>query len=102
MGLVGSGTNNARLAGLLRNLAQFYHKESQDLFMVRLAQVCVCVCVLVCVCLTPAPHHHQGMTHLGKGTLTLNPFHSDRALMTPVAVAGLMAVLVSMLDANNS
>ena len=42
MGLVGSGTNNARLAGLLRNLAQFYHKEPQDLFMVRLAQVSVC------------------------------------------------------------
>ena len=39
MGLVGSGTNNARLAGMLRNLAQFYHKEPQDLFMVRLAQV---------------------------------------------------------------
>ena len=39
MGLVGSGTNNARLAGLLRNLAQFYHKEPMDLFMVRLAQV---------------------------------------------------------------
>ena len=39
MGVVGSGTNNARLAGLLRNLAQFYHKEHQDLFMVRLAQV---------------------------------------------------------------
>jgi len=39
MGLVGSGTNNARLAALLRNLAQFYHKESHDLFMVRLAQV---------------------------------------------------------------
>ena len=50
MGLVGSGTNNARLAGLLRNLAQFYHKEPLDLFMVRLAQVekkCVCVCVSV-------------------------------------------------------
>ena len=39
MGLVGSGTNNARLAGMLRNLAQFYHKEPQDLFMVRIAQV---------------------------------------------------------------
>lgn len=39
MGLVGCGTNNARLAGMLRNLAQFYHKEPQDLFMVRLAQV---------------------------------------------------------------
>ena len=39
MGIVASGTNNARLAGMLRNLAQFYHKEPSDLFMVRLAQV---------------------------------------------------------------
>ena len=39
MGVVGAGTNNARLAGLLRNLAQYYHKEPLDLFMVRLAQV---------------------------------------------------------------
>merc|ERR1712139_52840 len=38
------------------------------------------------------------MGHLGKGTLTLNPFHSDRQLMSPVAVAGLMSVLVAMLD----
>ena len=40
----------------------------------------------------------QGLVHLGKGTLTLNPFHSDRQLMSPVAVAGLMSVLVAMLD----
>ena len=39
MGIVASGTNNARLAGMLRNLAQFYHKEPADLFMVRIAQV---------------------------------------------------------------
>lgn len=44
----------------------------------------------------------QGLIHLGKGTLTLNPFHSDRALMTPVAVAGLLTVLLSLLDASNS
>ncbi len=60
MGILGSGTNNARLAGLLRNLAQFYHKEPLDLFMVRLAQVSiqvpcaactligVCTCIVVC------------------------------------------------------
>ncbi len=59
MGLVGCGTNNARLAGMLRNLAQFYHKEPQDLFMVRLAQVrefsfeCVWACVytVISVCI---------------------------------------------------
>lgn len=40
----------------------------------------------------------QGLTHLGKGTLTLCPYHSDKALMSPVAVAGLMAVLTACLD----
>jgi len=43
----------------------------------------------------------QGLTHLGKGTLTLNPYHSNRMLMTPVAVAGILTVLLSMLDANS-
>lgn len=33
------GTNNARLAGMLRQLAQYYHKDPPSLFMVRLAQV---------------------------------------------------------------
>merc|ERR1712076_98540 len=33
---------------------------------------------------------------------TLNPFHSDRQLMSPVAVAGLLAVLVAMLDVKST
>lgn len=44
----------------------------------------------------------QGLTHLGKGTLTLCPYHSDRQLMSQVAVAGLLTVLVSFLDVRNS
>ena len=43
----------------------------------------------------------QGLTHLGKGTLTLCPYHSDRQLMSQVAVAGLLTVLVSFLDVCN-
>ena len=39
MGIIGAGTNNARLGGLLRQLAQFYCKDASSLFMVRLAQV---------------------------------------------------------------
>jgi 26S proteasome regulatory subunit N1 len=39
MGLVGAGTNNARLAQMLRQLAAYYHKEPNSLFMVRIAQV---------------------------------------------------------------
>ena len=39
--------------------------------------------------------------HLGKGTLTLNPFHSDRLLMSSVAIGGLLAVILSCLDCKN-
>lgn len=37
--LSGTGTNNARLGGMLRQLAMYYHKDANNLFMVRLAQV---------------------------------------------------------------
>ena len=77
MGLIGAGTNNARLATMLRQLAQYHVKEPNCLFMVRLA---------------------QGLTHLGKGTLTLSPFHSDRQLLLPTALAGLLVVLISLID----
>ena len=40
MGIIGAGTNNARLGGLLRQLAQFYCKDPSALYVVRLAQVC--------------------------------------------------------------
>lgn len=43
----------------------------------------------------------QGMTHMGKGTMTLNPFHSDRQLMCPAAVAGLLTICYAFLEANN-
>src|SRR5690349_9873983 len=39
MGLVGAGTNNARLAQMLRQLASYYYKDPNSLFMVRVAQV---------------------------------------------------------------
>jgi 26S proteasome regulatory subunit N1 len=40
LGLVGAGTNNAKLAQMLRQLASYYHKDADCLFMVRIAQVC--------------------------------------------------------------
>ncbi|UKZ73796.1 proteasome regulatory particle base subunit [Trichoderma virens FT-333] len=62
MGMLGAGTNNARLAQLLRQLASYYHRDQDALFMVRIA---------------------QGLLHMGKGTLSLNPFHSDRQVLSP-------------------
>ena len=78
MGLVGAGTNNARLAQLLRQLASYYSRDPSSLFMVRIA---------------------QGLLHMGKGTMTVNPFHTDRTTMSRVAAAGLLTVLVALIDA---
>ncbi|KAH7934918.1 hypothetical protein HPB52_001990 [Rhipicephalus sanguineus] len=80
LGIVGAGTNNARLAAMLRQLAQYHAKDPNHLFMVRLA---------------------QGLAHMGKGTLTLGPYHSDRQLMSPVATAGLLTTLLAFLDVKN-
>jgi 26S proteasome regulatory subunit N1 len=77
MGMLGAGTNNARLAQLLRQLAGYYHRDPGALFMVRIA---------------------QGLLHMGKGTLTLSPFHTDRSVMSRVAAAGLLTVTMSLID----
>lgn len=80
MGLLGAGTNNARLAQLLRQLASYYHRDQNSLFMVRIA---------------------QGLLHMGKGTQSINPFHTDRQILSRVAAAGLLTVLVAMIDAKS-
>jgi 26S proteasome regulatory subunit N1 len=38
LGLVSAGSNNSRVAGLLRQLSDFYAKEADHLFVVRIAQ----------------------------------------------------------------
>ena len=78
MGLLGAGTNNARLAQLLRQLASYYHRDQNSLFMVRIA---------------------QGLLHMGKGTMSIHPFHTDRQILSQVAAAGLLTVLIAMIDA---
>ncbi|KAL3509311.1 hypothetical protein ACH5RR_028712 [Cinchona calisaya] len=77
LGLIGAGTNNARIAGMLRNLSSYYYKEASLLFCVRIA---------------------QGLVHLGKGLLTLSPYHSERFLLSPTALAGLVILLHACLD----
>lgn len=36
---------------------------------------------------------------MGKGTIGINPFHSDRNLMSRTAVAGLLATVLAFTDA---
>ncbi|XP_071686374.1 26S proteasome non-ATPase regulatory subunit 2 homolog A-like [Rutidosis leptorrhynchoides] len=77
LGLIGAGTNNARIAGMLRNLSSYYYKEASLLFCVRIA---------------------QGFVHMGKGLMTLAPYHSERFLLSPTALAGLVVLLHASLD----
>ena len=43
----------------------------------------------------------QGLVHMGKGTIGINPFYHDRQVMHRPAVAGLLAVLVSFTDSKS-
>lgn len=77
LGIVGAGTNNSRLAGMLRQLSSYYFKDPTLLFLVRVA---------------------QGVVHAGKGLLTLSPQHTGGAFLSRPALAGLLVVLFSCMD----
>lgn len=81
MGLVGAGTNNARVAGLLRQLASFYAKDASALFMTRIA---------------------QGFLFMGKGLISLSPLHSDRFLLNPVALGSIIVLLHAQLHSRET
>jgi len=63
LGLIGAGTNNARIAQLLRQLSSFYAKDANILFTVRIA---------------------QGLLFMGKGLLSLSPFYSEKKIYYPL------------------
>jgi 26S proteasome regulatory subunit N1 len=77
LGFIGAGTNNSRIAGLLRQLTVFYKSEPEMVFVVRLA---------------------QGLLHMGKGLLTLSPVHSDRLLLSHVGMGGVLATMMCGLE----
>jgi len=77
LGLASAGTKNSRVARMLQGLAEYHDKKANLLFAVRLA---------------------QGLLNLGRGTLTLNPIHSDRTLLCLPAAAGLLVLLHSCLS----
>ena len=81
LGLVAAGTNNARVANQLRQLSSYYYKEPGALFMVRCA---------------------QGLVHLGKGLLTLQPLQCERSALRLPALAGLVTVAMACLDAKDT
>ncbi|GJM90196.1 hypothetical protein PR202_ga06453 [Eleusine coracana subsp. coracana] len=62
---------------VMDTLSRLSHDADADVSMVRIA---------------------QGLVHLGKGLLTLSPYHSDRFLLSPMALGGLVTVLHACLD----
>ncbi|EGD76493.1 Psmd2 protein [Salpingoeca rosetta] len=77
LGIMGAGTNHARIAGMLRHLAQYYSRSNDAMFVIRIA---------------------QGLLYTGKGSITLSPFHTERSLLSPAAAAGLLTMLLSLVD----
>ncbi|KAG5040169.1 hypothetical protein JHK82_012293 [Glycine max] len=60
-----------------RSMCRLSHDTDSEVAMVRIA---------------------QGLVHLGKGLLTLNSYHSDRFLLSPTTLAGLITMLHACLD----
>lgn len=77
LGIIGAGTNNARLASCLRQMAVYHARNPSQLFMVRLA---------------------QGLIHMAKGTITLNPMHTDKQMVDYCALAGLLIPMIALLE----
>jgi 26S proteasome regulatory subunit N1 len=65
----------------LRQLSSYYAKEASHLFMVRIA---------------------QGLLFMGKGLISLSPIYSDRNLMQPAALCGLLTIAHTSLDLKNT
>ena len=77
LGLVGAGTNNSRIAEIFRKLASYYNKESSILFCIRIS---------------------QGLLYMGKGMVSLQPYYSEKFLLSKVAMSGVLVFLTSLFD----
>lgn len=72
LGLIGAGTNNSRMAEVLRQLASYSYRDNDTLFMVRIA---------------------QGFLQMGKGLVSIQPLHSDNFLLSNIALAGVLSTV---------
>jgi 26S proteasome regulatory subunit N1 len=77
LGLIGAGTNNSKIIGHLRYLANYFSDKADQLFLVRIS---------------------QGLVQMGKGMVGLNPMHSHKFLFSEVGLAGVLTVLYAATD----
>ncbi|KAK8799616.1 hypothetical protein WA158_006164 [Blastocystis sp. Blastoise] len=69
LGLMGAGTNAAKISNHLRNLMTVYTNKRIDIKYIK---------------------RIMGMVYLGKGLLSLSPIHTDRQLLCPTSLACLL------------
>lgn len=77
LGIVSAGTNNSRVATLLRSLGSYYDNENNYQYVIRVS---------------------LGILHAGKGLVGVNPFYSDDFLYSKAGLAGLVILGFSMLN----
>lgn len=75
--MIGAGSNNSRLADIFRKLASYYSKDQEPLFCIRIS---------------------QGLLYMGKGMLSIQPYYSERFLLSKVGMSGVIIFLTSLLD----
>ncbi|CAB0033071.1 unnamed protein product [Trichogramma brassicae] len=102
----GAETNNARFAVTLRQLAAYYANQPSHLFVVRMAQGLIHMGKVRDIC----DFSSRRLVHrsylpfsffLYKGTITLQPPKYSYKTLYHASLAGLLVVLVSLLDCNN-
>lgn len=77
LGLVCAGTNNSRISGQMRQLAAYHSQDTNPLMILRIS---------------------QGLLHMGKGLMTLNPVYSHGFLLNNVALSGLLIAILSFTE----
>lgn len=75
LGIIGAGTNNSRIGGLLRNLAQYNEAEDEYIYITKIA---------------------LGILHAGKGLVGLNPYYSEDFLYSKTSFAGIFILINAM------
>jgi 26S proteasome regulatory subunit N1 len=86
---------------MLRNLSSYYYKDPSLLFCVSfyLARILenrtTYLGALNLTVISLQVRIAQGLVHMGKGLLTLNPYHSDRFLLSKFVLNLLNAELVN-------
>lgn len=87
MGLVGAGTNNAKIAQNLQQLSLANQKDLDFLFVIRVAQVHVHLMIIILT---------QGLLAMGKGMLSISPIRASIVSFT--SVSGILAVILPIAD----